>query len=207
MSNVAENETQRKSNDGVGRRISLADIYSGNIPYDDGERPADKVARIAGWLRVMVGPGEVVELRLLGRKPFGKVHTGYFDDEHLEEMARAALQLSGPQAGVEGVYFTLNPVMPALLSRCNNRVGEPGECDATGDANIVRRNWLLIDLDPRRPSGISASDEEKKLAWEAAERVRASWMGEVGRPLSLPTPATDITFCIMWTCRRKTAAW
>src|SRR5262249_19045384 len=42
----------------------------------------------------------------------------------------------------------------------------------TSDSNILRRRWLLIDVDPSRPAGVSSSDEEKKRAEHKAEEIR-----------------------------------
>ena len=72
-----------------------------------------------------------------------------------------------------GVYVTLNPVNPALLARASNRLRTVGRNDAlTSDADITKRRWLPIDLDPVRPSGISSTDQEHLLAVERAFQVR-----------------------------------
>jgi hypothetical protein len=71
------------------------------------------------------------------------------------------------------VYVTLNPVNPALLARASNRLRTVGRNDAlTSDADITKRRWLPIDLDPVRPSGISSTDQEHLLAVERAFQVR-----------------------------------
>jgi hypothetical protein len=83
-------------------------------------------------------------------------------------MAAAAMELT-PHA--EGVYFTLNPVHRDLLSRVCNRVATLKEGQSTSDKDILGRRWFLIDLDPRRTSGISSTYGEKELAYEVAGRV------------------------------------
>jgi hypothetical protein len=75
-------------------------------------------------------------------------------------MAGAAVELS-QQGTFKGVYFTLNPVRPELLARSPYRVSRAGRGTTTTDADVERRRWLLIDLDPRRPAGVSAADPEK----------------------------------------------
>ncbi|MGA2185795.1 MAG: hypothetical protein ABSH47_22480, partial [Bryobacteraceae bacterium] len=40
------------------------------------------------------------------------------------------------------------------------------------DADITKRRWLPIDLDPVRPSGISSTDQEHSLAVERAIQMR-----------------------------------
>ncbi len=78
------------------------------------------------------------------------------------------------------MYFTLNPVRPELLARANNRCKSYAS-DTTKDEEVLRRNWLLVDFDPKRPSGISATDEEKKAALSRARECR-SWLTGQGWP-------------------------
>ncbi len=112
----------------------------------------------------------VVELRALkvdGVYGSGTL-SGYFNDA--AALVDAAQKVDGK---ARGVFVTLNPVDPALLARANNRVKKP---DATSsDSDITRRRWLMVDLDPTRPSGISSTDAEKS----ASEAV----MKDVGRYL------------------------
>lgn len=107
------------------------------------------------------GADGVLELRALGVGGH-PTHTasGYFDDAHLGEMAQCAAALSNSSTGV---YFTLNPCRLELLARANNRVIEFVRT-TTQDSEILCRRWLPLDFDPKRPSGISASREEKVLA-------------------------------------------
>src|SRR5262249_13671317 len=51
----------------------------------------------------------------------------------------------------------------------------------TNDADVLRGSRLLVDLDPVRPAGISATDEEHALAIEQAHAVRG-WLTERGWP-------------------------
>jgi hypothetical protein len=58
-----------------------------------------------------------------------------------------------------------------------NRVRALGEKDpTTADHDVLRRRWLPIDCDPKRPAGISSSDEEHELALDRAFEIReALW--------------------------------
>ena len=100
-------------------------------------------------------PGLVYELRIpkAGRE---KTISGYFDDPLKLAHCAAELDEAGKYAGI---YITLNPCNPALLARCSNRVRPYAEV-TTSDNDILKRNWLLIDCDPKRPSGISSTDTE-----------------------------------------------
>jgi hypothetical protein len=119
------------------------------------------------WLRVLMGPDQVVELRAL--RCDGGADSGFFDAGHLAEMARLGLEFSG-SGRYKGVYFVLNPVAPALLGRSPYCVRGGGR--VTRDADVVRRRWLLVDVDPQRPAGVSATDAEKAAAKRKAAQVR-----------------------------------
>jgi hypothetical protein len=113
-------------------------------------------------------PGRVVELRALGVQGVrGGVVSGYFDDP--EKLTAAARRLDGR---AKGIYVTLNPVRPELLARASNRTID-SPASTTGDAEITRRLRLLIDIDPARPSGISATEEERQAAFAVAREVLA----------------------------------
>jgi hypothetical protein len=123
-------------------------------------------------------PGDVVELRIPKAGRF-KTISGYFDD--FGKLAEAIEMHSG---NFEGIYYTLNPVNPALLARANNNAKEFAQA-TTNDRDVVRRCWLLIDIDPVRPAGVSSSDPEKDAAKAKARAVRA-WLAERGWPAPLP---------------------
>ncbi len=120
--------------------------------------------RIADSLLLFLSPGCILELRALhvieahNRKPH--IVSGFFDADHLHEMARHAIDLS---QSAKGVYFTLNPINRDLLARRCNRVGEASN-DLSMDKDVVKRRWLLIDVDPQRVAGVSATDVEKNKA-------------------------------------------
>ncbi len=125
----------------------------------------------------VIAPEGVIEVRALAESA---VHSGYFDDR-TELAERAAVLDADPSVG--GIYVTLNPVNPALLARRANRIKmRLGKKDATtADADILRRRWLPVDIDPVRPSGVSSTDDEHDLALTTAERI-AAWLGEQGFP-------------------------
>ncbi len=119
-------------------------------------------------LEFLVKPGTVAELRAIGAD--GRISSGYFDDITTFADMAEHLDLSRE---FSGIYATLNPVNPALLARRANRVAARlGRKDATtADADIVRRRWLPIDVDPVRPSGVSATEDEHRAACETAREI------------------------------------
>ena len=149
----------------------------------------DAVARLAG-------PGQVVEVRALTDQ---FTHSGYFNDP--AALIRAVEPLDADNS-VHGIYVTLNEVNPAL-SRAANRIKmRLGKKDSTtSDADILRRRWLPIDIDPLRPSGVSSTDEEHGLALAKADEV-ARWIAGLGFPEPVgPTPATGPTCSTASICR------
>lgn len=124
----------------------------------------EDAALLAEQYRLLIAPGQVVELRALGvQRNGGRPHTeaGFFDHDHLLDLAKTALRVT-PYA--KGVYFTLNPLRPDLLARRCNRIDWANEGELAKDKDVLARRWLLIDADPSRDPLVSATDEEKGVA-------------------------------------------
>jgi hypothetical protein len=117
-------------------------------------------------LSVLFEPGDVIEVRMPKCGKFGTV-SGYFDD--FEELART-LEHAYANYRPAGIYYTLNPVKPALLARACNRLREYADI-TTSDCDVLRRRWLPVDLDPVRPSGISSSETEHEAALTRARTM------------------------------------
>ena len=144
---------------------------------------AAAIVHVMGALFLVVEPGMVIELRVLkvvdnsGCEAFSV--SGYFDHNHLDELAKAAIELTGK---AEGCYVTINPVNPDLLTRAPNRmIGKPKH--TTTDKDIVRRIGLVFDADPRRPARVSSTVAEKALA-----RDRIGQLVEHFTQLGWPAP-------------------
>lgn len=148
---------------------------------------ADGDDLLAFW-RAIVRPGDVHEVRVpktrKGPRRWFGVASGYFDDA--DAFVGALEHASGHDA--EGVYLTLNPVNPALLARAANRLRD-GRPVTTQDADVLRRRHLLVDVDPVRPAGISATDGEMAAALVARDRI-AEGLGELGWPPPVARMAT-----------------
>ena len=125
---------------------------------------------------VLFSPGQVIEVRALGDQG---TFSGYYND--LDKLAADAEALdSTPQ--FKGIYFTLNPVNPALLARKVNRISKQGKTDAsTSDQDIARRVWFPVDIDPTRPAGISSSNAEHGEALAKAAKIKG-FLSEMGWP-------------------------
>lgn len=131
-------------------------------------------------LKLIHDPGEVFEIRVLGI-PAGKykprVAAGWFNDPRAALKALPKYMVQKPS----GIYMTLNPVNSALLARTNNLMSD--QCaESTSDKDVLRRRWMLIDLDPERPTGISSSDEELEAARAIAKQCKEWLQSEFGWP-------------------------
>ena len=112
------------------------------------------VEMIRRTLEVFCQPGQVVSIQAF----YGRRQGQCICTADLEQAIRFAGELDQTQP--LGVYFIPNPVQDELA---NTQVFPK-------DEHILRRHWLLIDVDPWYPSGTSSSAAEK----EAARRVRDS---------------------------------
>jgi len=128
--------------------------------------------------------GGITEIRILSDVG---TFSGYFDAHHVDELVKQIGPLRrakvpygvNPRIGEGNVYFTLQPVNPALLARGANRFVKAKRGQATGDGDIVGYSIFAVDVDPVRPAGISATDSEKQGAALVAESVR-TWLSERG---------------------------
>ncbi|MDR2030484.1 MAG: DUF3987 domain-containing protein [Puniceicoccales bacterium] len=91
--------------------------------------------------------------------------SGYFDsaDDLLPVLDGLHLR------NYRGIYLTQNDLKDGIVARGRNKIGT--QIKATADADILRRRWLFIDIDPKRPSGVSATDGEKAHAKAIADLV------------------------------------
>lgn len=132
-------------------------------PHNSGIQRTKSIQVIHETLNTLIEPGSVVELRTPSTRR-GTV-SGYFDD--LDALARIAADRNGTASGL---YLTLNPVNPSLLARAKNRVVNYAD-NTTGVDDIINHRWVLVDIDPVRPSGISITNEEYQFALTKAQEV------------------------------------
>ncbi|PWR71404.1 hypothetical protein [Methanospirillum lacunae] len=135
------------------------------------------LAGVLAGIQLLISPGSVFEIRSIGSDGIG---SGYYNDP--EKAAGDVLALE-QDLHISGIYLTLNEVNPVLLARRANRIKTRlGRTDATtADADIIRRRWLPVDIDPVRISGVSSSDTEHNEALALAESVKA-FLSELGWP-------------------------
>ena len=114
------------------------------------------------WWEVFNPSSKLVEIRLLGKNTY----SGYFTDiDTLIAQLRPLLDHNNYQYyGAMQAYFTLNEVNEDLYSREQRDVFVKKPKSTTTDGDITRRRFVLIDLDPQRSAGISASNAEFEKA-------------------------------------------
>ena len=127
-----------------------------------GGAPKTESAMTLKAIKAIGEPGGVMALRVLpgGRSCVGKV------DDPVE-----LLWFVEKQDDYSGIYYTLNPVRHDLDGNAKK-------------ADILHRRWLLVDIDPVRPSDVSATNDEHEVARQLATRITGELMG-MGWPLPL----------------------
>lgn len=61
-------------------------------------------------------------------------------------------------------YITLNELNPACYDRSQRGRFEKNSKATTSDNDVIGYQWLMVDLDPRRPTGTSSDDEQIEKA-------------------------------------------
>ena len=123
-------------------------------------------------ITLLVEPGNVFEIRALDarlnvNKWKAGIVSGYFDNADAAVCALTNIDQA------KSIYITMNPFPPDLLARRCNRLDYVGKEPTTHDKDILHRRWLLVDCDPERPAGISATDDELKAALARVNEVQA----------------------------------
>lgn len=132
--------------------------------------------QIAKWWEVFNPENKLVEVRLLGRKTF----SGYFKSiDVLINKLRPMLDCSNrSNDSALQAYFILNEINDDLYSREQRNTFVMTPKSTTTDGDIIRRRFVLIDLDPSRASGVSSSNEELERAHRKAADIYKYLMGQ-----------------------------
>jgi hypothetical protein len=131
------------------------------------------VPYVVDWLSKLIAPDQVFEIRGIGNRKY----SGFFNYENIQQAALQALNLTDKkeknQWSCQGVYWTINPLDPSVLSRRANRIEYVGkDFQVSRDADVIRRRWMLVDVDPIRTAGVSSSRDEINAAFELICDVR-----------------------------------
>lgn len=109
--------------------------------------------------------GEIFEIRMISGD--GKTnYSGYFRDGDTLMGELKKIDLRG-----FNIYTTINEVNPACYDRAQRDHFVKNAKNTTSDGDIRRIRYLFIDLDPKRPAGVSSSDEELQHAKDLGNKV------------------------------------
>lgn len=128
---------------------------------------------------ILVEPGQFTEVRLLNTKQ-GTL-SGYYNDvdkliEHIKRYD-----------GNYNIYITMNALSEGIEARGKNHLKSYAK-NTTSDKEIRCRRWILIDLDPERPAGISSTEQELKLSEELGRKIQG-YLTDCG----FPEPVTALS--------------
>ena len=118
------------------------------------------------WFDIFKGNNTLVELRLLGGK---KTASGYFTD--IDTILKEIVPYTQDKRTLWNCYFTLNPMKPECYMREQRNKIVTFPASTTSDKEIVGRDWILIDIDCERMSGVNATSQEAQYAHAKAEQV------------------------------------
>lgn len=128
------------------------------------------VQELAKAIDVLKPNGELFEIRIIGgQAPL----SGYFKDADTLIDALEKVDLRNVN-----VYMTLNQVNDACFSRVQSERFLKGK-NSTQDTEIDGYRYLFIDLDPKRPTGVSSSESEYKAACKVAGKVER-YLADIG---------------------------
>lgn len=116
-------------------------------------------------IALMKPEGQLFEVRVIyGNK---SMYSGYFTNA--DDLMRAFDELRN--FADCNIYMTLNSINAACYDRIQKNRFEKNAKATTSDHDVVGYEWLMIDLDPQRPSGTSSTDEQIEKAKEQGNKI------------------------------------
>jgi len=106
----------------------------------------------------------LTEVRILGNN---FTASGYFKD--VDTLLKNLKQYENRQG--LNFYFVMNSINEGCYSRQQRDCFIEKAKTTTSDKDIIKRDWLLIDLDCERPAGVSSTDEELQKSKDKANKV------------------------------------
>lgn len=112
---------------------------------------------------VFKGGSQLTEIRLIASD--GKTASGYFTDPNV------MIEAVKPYINDYSVYFTINSINPDCYGRPQRDRIMPRVKNTTTDGEIISREWVFLDLDSKRASGVNATEEQLSNAKKKANEV------------------------------------
>lgn len=118
-------------------------------------------SEIYRWFDLMKGNNQLTEIRIIGN---GQTFSGYFKD------AKTLIESIKPYSNLN-IYFTINRIDETCYGReqCNRIVRKPK--NTTSDSEIIGRDFVFLDLDAKKISGVNATNEEVEKTKIKAKEV------------------------------------
>ena len=121
-------------------------------------------AEIRKALAVLKPNDEIFEIRILGAAK--KNYSGYFRDVDIMLDELKKIDLKGAN-----VYFSVNSVNEACYDRQQRDKLIQYSKATTSDNDICAYDYIMIDLDPRRPTDTSSTNEQVQLAKDLGNKI------------------------------------
>ena len=118
---------------------------------------------IRQWYDTFKSDEELVEVRIIDNA-YKRTYSGYFTD--VDTLLNEIRKYDNCN-----IYFTLNAINPACYDREQHDRIVTKPKSTTSDNDIVGRDWILIDIDTKKPSDTNSTDEEKEMAKEVVNNV------------------------------------
>lgn len=112
---------------------------------------------------VFKGGSQLTEIRLIASD--GKTASGYFTNPD------TMIEAVKPYINDYSVYFTINSINPDCYGRPQRDKIMPRVKNTTTDSEIIGRDWVLLDLDSKRATGVNATEEQLGCAKKKANEV------------------------------------
>lgn len=123
------------------------------------------INEIKKTLAILKPNNALYEIRILKGKTN---YSGYFKGtDNLEEQF-GKLNLHGENVNI---FYTLQVIDEACYSREQRERFRQNSKTSTSDNDILAYNWILVDLDPKRKTDVSSTDDELNHARKTAERI------------------------------------
>lgn len=116
-------------------------------------------------IELMKPNSQLFEVRMIFNNK--AMYSGYFNDADSLMAAFRELNVQGEC----NVYITLNSINPACYDRQQKNTFCKNAKITTSDNDIIGYDWLMIDLDPKRPSGTSSTNEQIEKAKEYGSKI------------------------------------
>lgn len=122
-------------------------------------------AEIRKALAILKPGGRDFEIRLVAGKKWNMAGVFRSADALIDALKNSRIRTDA------NVYITLNRLHDACFSRKHSNQFIEYMEPTVGDNDIIGYDWLLVDVDPRRPTGTSSTNEQVKVSRETAKKI------------------------------------